>query len=168
MQPGGGFSSGNAPFAVLDAVDGFRAKLLMIDAALSTALNGLDSEAQSILNEWAKERKKVTSLHGNRSSLAHWTVARQVDFNQRTRVVLRPPIYSSRMHPEGYTETDIRGWEEAFKGAATRLEGLVARLASHQGLQRKFLAQAASQIRCSLPASQPLLEYLECELSSGR
>src|SRR5438045_2371002 len=60
MQPGGGFSyDGAITSAVLDSIDGFRAKLLMIDAGLGAALGDLDEEATAILNEWAVERRNI-------------------------------------------------------------------------------------------------------------
>jgi hypothetical protein len=73
MQPGGGWSADTrTPTAVPDAIDGFRSKILMIDGALKAALGDLDDEAISILNDWAKESRKVQSLHtGSRNRLAH-------------------------------------------------------------------------------------------------
>lgn len=53
MQAGGGFSSDmRTPYAVLEAIDGFRAKILMIDSALKSALGDLDDEARGILRDW--------------------------------------------------------------------------------------------------------------------
>lgn len=164
MQNGGFSIASYTPNAVLDSIDSFRGKLLMIDAALSTALADLDKEATAILNDWAKERHKTNALHRNRSRLAHWSVATKFGFDKGVGgPVLVPPSYSSNGH-QGITETDVRDWEKAFSEAANRLSALVARLASHRGLQHKFLRQVASQVRCTLPADATNLEFLKREL----
>lgn len=164
MQPGGGYSSdARIPVAVLDAIDGFRSKILMIDKALTSALGDLDDTATSILNDWAKEKEKVQRLHtGSRSRLAHWTVAS--GFPEGAQVRLVPPSYSTREH-QGITLTDIQQCEAAFVEAQNRLISIVERLTSHQGLQRKFLRQVASQVRCTLPGDQTAIEFLKRELS---
>lgn len=164
MQPGGGYSVGSpTPAAVLDAIDGFRAKILMIDKALTSALSDLDEEAVAILNDWARESRKVTTLHNNsRSRLAHWTVAS--GFAEGASVRLIPPSYSAREH-QGITLTDIQQCEVAFIDAQDRLLDIVGRLTSHRGLQRKFLRQVASQVRCTLPGDPTAIEFLKHELS---
>lgn len=166
MQCGGGFSvNAPAPGAVLDAIDGFRGRLLMIDAAIEAALGALDTEATAILNDWAIERKKINILHGNRNALAHWSASRHTNRDGSTKEVrLEPPYYSSDDH-QGVRETDIQQWEQCFTEASYRLAVLVERLASHQGLQRKHLEQVASQIRCTYLTDPTLREFLIQQLS---
>lgn len=163
MQAGGGFSSDmRTPYAVLDAIDGFRAKILMIDSALESALGDLDEEAHDILNDWAKTAEKVQSLHNKcRNCLAHWTVAS--GFAEGAQVRLIPPPYSKRKH-QGVSMTDIRNWEAAFIAAADRLVDIVSRLTSHQGLQRKLVMQTIEQVRIAVPGNSPLMEFLRREL----
>ena len=166
MQCGGGFSiNAPGPGAVLDAIDGFRGKLLMIDAAMEAALDGIDAEGVAILNDWSVERKKINALHGNRNALAHWTASRHTNRDGSTKEVrLEPPYYSSDNH-QGVRETDVQQWEQCFTEASYRLAVLVERLASHRGLQRKHLEQVASQIRCTYLSDPTLLEFLKHELS---
>lgn len=165
MQPGGGFSmGGEVPTAVLDSVDGFRAKMEMINAAINSALDGLDEAATGILNDWAKAQTRVNSLHRSRSRLAHWTVSARWKDGARHKVRLMPPHYSAQEH-EGLSETDIAGMERAFIEAQDQLADIAHRLASHSGLQRRFVQLAASQIQCCLPGDPSLLEYLKQQLS---
>jgi hypothetical protein len=168
LQPGGGFSIGSTTaYAVLDAVDSFRGKLLMIDAALTSALQDPDADAIEILNLWASERAKLSGLQGNRNKLAHWTAAQTFRNGARHKVKLVPPALSQKSgadHP-GCTETDIREWQSTFESGAKRLAALCERLAAHRGLQHRFLLQVASQVRCSLPADREPLEFLTRELS---
>lgn len=162
MQAGGGFSSDmRTPYAVLDAIDGFRAKMLMIGSALKSALEELDEEARGILRDWDKAASKVKGLHKNRNCLAHWTVVS--GFAEGAQVRLVPPSYSNREH-EGVSITDIRSWEPAFIEAADRLVDIVSRLTSHQGLQRKLLMQTIEQVRIAVPGNSPLMEFLRREL----
>lgn len=166
MQPGGGFSYDNTvTSSVLDSIDGFRGKLLMIDAALAGALGGLDAEADQLLNDWAVERKKINNLHGNRNALAHWRALRIVnaDGSIKKFVIQSPTLKGAG--GEGATETDVQCWANSFREAANRLAGLVTRLASHRGLQRTHLERAASQIQCCLPDDPTLLEFLKHELT---
>ena len=164
MQAGGGFSSDmRTPYAVLDAIDGFRLKILMIDSALKSALGDLDDEARGILRDWAKVAEKVQSLHNTcRNRLAHWTVAS--GFAEGAQVRLTPPPYSNRKH-QGVSITDIRNGEAAFIAAADRLWDILSRLTSHQGLQRKLALQTVEQVRIALPDNSPLIEFLRRELS---
>lgn len=162
MQAGGGFSSDmRTPYAVLDAIDGFRAKILMIDSALKSALGDLDDEARGILRDWDKAAKKVKDLHKNRNCLAHWTVASVLAKGAQVRLI--PPSYSNREH-EGVSITDIRNWEPTFLDAADRLMDIVSRLTSHQGLQRKLVMQTIEQVRIAVPGNSPLMEFLRREL----
>lgn len=163
MQAGGGFSSDmRTPYAVLDAIDGFRAKIFMVDSALKSALGDLDDEAGCILRDWEKQAEKIKSLHTRRNRLAHWTVAS--GFAEGAQVRLIPPPYSNREH-QGVSITDIRDGEEAFITAADRLVDIVSRLTSHQGLQRKLALQTIEQVRIALPGNSPLTEFLRRELS---
>lgn len=164
MQAGGGFSSDmRTPYAVLDAIDGFRAKILMIDSAIKSALGDLDDEARGILRDWDKQASKVKSLHARcRNRLAHWTVAS--GFSEGAHVRLIPPPYSNREH-QGVSITDIRDGEEAFIAAADRLVDILSRLTSHQGLQTKLALQMIEQVRIALPGNSPLIELLRRELS---
>lgn len=162
MQAGGGFSSDmRTPYAVLDAIEGFRAKIIMTNSALKSALGELDDEARDILRDWADAADKIKKLHKNRNCLAHWTVAR--GFAEGAQVRLIPPSYSSREH-QGVSITDIRNWEPAFIAAADRLMEIVSRLTSHQGLQRKLAMQTIEQVRIALPGNSPLMELLRREL----
>lgn len=162
MQAGGGFSSDmRTPYAVLDAIDGFSAKIRMIDRASESALGELDDEAHGILSDWAKAKKKIVSLHNDcRNCLAHWTVAR--GFAEGAQVRLIPPSYSSREH-QGVSIADIRSWEAAFIAAGDRLVDIVSRLTSHQGLQRKLAMQTIEQVRIALPGNSPLVELIRRE-----
>ena len=163
MQAGGGFSSDmRTPYAVLDAIDGFRAKKFMIDSALKSALGDLDDEARGIRSDWDRQAEKIKDLHKNRNCLAHWTVAS--GFAEGAQVRLIPPPYSNREH-QGVSITDIRGWEEAFIVLADRLVDIVSRLTSHQGLQRKLALQTIEQVRIALPGNSPLMELIRRELS---
>lgn len=162
MQAGGGFSSDmRVPYAVLDAIEGFSAKIKMIDRALNSAIGQLDVEAQDILSDWGKASEKIRSLHRNRNCLAHWTVAR--GFSKGAKVRLVPPSYSNNEH-QGHSIRDIRNWEPAFIAAADRLESLVSRLASHQGLHHRHVMQVVEQVRIALPEQSPLMELLRGEL----
>lgn len=164
MQKGGGFSIGSpAPAAVLDAIDGFRPKLMMIDAALRTSL-GNDPESKVILNEWADEKTSVNGLHGNRSKLAHWTVSQHFNHRGPDRVLLTPPPYSSRQH-NGVMRSDVLRWEQNFEDAVARLGRIVERLTRHAVLQRRHVEQMASQVRALLPDDTSLLESLKQQLS---
>lgn len=162
MQAGGGFSSDmRTPYAVLDAIDGFRPKMFMIESALKSALEELDDEAHGILSDWGKAAEKVRTLHKNRNRLAHWTVAR--GFPEGAQVRLLPPSYSTEKH-QGVSISDIRNWEPAFVDAANRLVDIVARLTTHQGFQRKLAMQTIEQVRIALPDNSPLMEMLRREL----
>lgn len=163
MQAGGGFSSDmRIPYAVLDAIDGFSAKIRMIDRALISALGELDDQTHGILNDWTKAKEKTVSLHNNcRNRLAHWTVAS--GFAEGAQVRLVPPSYSSREH-QGVSVADIRRWETAFIAVGDRLVDIASRLTSHQGLQRKIVMQTIEQLRIALPGSLPLIELIRREL----
>jgi hypothetical protein len=167
MQPGGGYSTNNEiGIAVLDSVDGWRAKLQMVSAALQAALANLDDEARNILNTWAIEQVTINALHGNRSKLAHWraeTIGRPKPQTGTRMVRLAPPFFSKKLN--GVWETDIVSWGAEFTEAAKRLSRLAGRLASHRGLQRKFVEQVASQVLCNLPDDPTLLEFLKQQLS---
>ncbi len=162
MQAGGGFSSDmRTPYAVLDAIDGFSAKIRMIDRALESALGELDDDARGILSDWGKANKNIVSLHNNcRNCLAHWTVAS--GFAEGAQVRLVPPPYSSREH-QGLSIADIRSWEVAFIAGADRLVDIVSRLTSHQGLQRKLAMQTIEQVRIAIPGNSPLVELIRRE-----
>ena len=168
MQQGGFSGPSPTATAVLEVIDSFRGKVLMIDAAITEALYPADDDAVEILNLWAKESRGLSSLHGNRSKLAHWTVAQEVRNMVPYRVILRPPIYSMKpaIGHQGFIESDVRGWEKSFIEAAHRLSEVVERLASHQGLQRKFVRQMANQVRIRLPYDPSLLEFAIHELTS--
>lgn len=162
MQAGGGFSSDmRTPYAVLDAIDGFSAKIRMIDRALNSVLEELDEGARDILSDWNKAKDKIGLLHNKcRNCLAHWTVAS--GFAQGAQVRLIPPTYSSRKH-QGVSTEDIRSWETAFIAAADRLVNIVSRLTSHQGLQRKLAMQTIEQVRIAAPRNSPLTELIRRE-----
>lgn len=166
MQPGGGFSADHRiQHAVLDAIDGFRGKLCMIDAALQVALEGLDEDAASILRDWVGLRKKVNALHRNRNALAHWSVCRWANQDGSTlRVVLAPQPYETNQH-QGVAETDVGEWGRAFRSTGQRIGVFVERLASHRGLQIRHLANVTGQVRCTLPSDSTLLDFLKRELS---
>lgn len=73
------------PYAVLDAIDGFRAKMEMIDRALKSALGDLDDEAHGILSDWDKAAETTKRLHNRcRNCLAHY--CRNVMFCNRNVV----------------------------------------------------------------------------------
>ncbi len=163
MQAGGGFSSDmRTPYRVLNSVDGFSAKMRMIDSALKSALGELDEEAISILNDWDAAEKKVRKLHNDcRNRLAHWTVAS--GFRDGAKVRLVPPPYSERKH-QGVSITDIRGWERSFIATQDLLVNIVARLTSHQGLQHKLAMQTIEQVRIALSRDSALVEAMRHEL----
>lgn len=163
MQAGGGFSSDmRTPYAVLDAIEGFRAKIKMIDSALNSTLGELDDKAREILKDWKDATDKINKLHKNRNCLAHWTVS--AGFSEGAKVRLTPPPYSNHEH-QGLSISDIRNWEPVFIAAADRLKEIVSRLTSHQGLQRKLVMQTIEQVRITLPDSSPLMELLRGERS---
>lgn len=164
-QRGGGFSfDSTTSSAVLNAIDGFRPKMLMIDAAMEGAASGLEDEAD-MLNEWAKLARCVRDAHQNRNSLAHWTVFKEFDDKgQEKRFVLKPD-YASGRRKEGVTAADIEGWEKSFLAVSKRLDVFVMHLAGHRGLQRKHLQRVANQVHCTAPTDPTLLEVLKHELS---
>jgi hypothetical protein len=165
MQPGGGYSTGSeTPGAVLDAVDGWRAKLQMIAAALQSALGNTDEDGQAILNDWATEQETINSLHSLRNKIAHWTAERLIKRDGSEKVRLRPPFYSLNKSGNVW-QSDIEAWEKQFQVASIRLVYLAERLARHRGLQRKFVEQVASQALCCLPDDPTLLEHLKQQLS---
>lgn len=166
MQPGGGWSADlTIPSAVLEAIDGFQGKLLMIRAALSAALRDLDADAVGLLADGLAEIDCARTMHGNRNKLAHWTAMAQTHpKTQKKRFALAPPHFSSKDH-KGVIETDINQWSDNFIEANQRLSKYVERLASHRGLQYRHLELATSQVQCSLPDDPTLLEHLKQQLS---
>jgi hypothetical protein len=166
MQPGGGWSADlTIPSAVLEAIDGFHGKLLMIRSALSAALRDLDATAVGLLADGIAEIDCARALHGKRNKLAHWTATVQTNpGTQKKRFALAPPHFSAKDH-KGVIETDINQWSDNFIEANRRLSKYVERLASHRGLQCRHLELATSQVRCTLPDDPTLLEHLKQQLS---
>jgi hypothetical protein len=152
------------PAAVLDAIDGFRGKLRMIDAAIANAIPWHDAESVAIRNDWAAERDRVSGLHTNRNSLAHWTVFQNYNGKGPNKVILMPPQHGLPT-AEGVVRTDVERWQEGFLECAGRLGKIVMRLAEHKALQRRFVQLTANQIRNTLPDDPTLLEYLKQQLS---
>ena len=164
MQDRGYTLGSTTPNAVLDSIDGFRAKLLMIDAAIRSAIPGHDQESVAIRLAWAEEQIRINELHGKRSNLAHWNVSQHFNQHGPNKVLLIPRIYSSR-DDQGVMRTDVEQWEQCFIEASVRLGKITERLLVHRELQRRFVAQVASQIRSILPHDPTLLEFLKHELS---
>ena len=115
--------------AVYHAVENFRSRLGMIDAALSVVLNGDD-----LLKEWAgvlgvadKPRKKglfhkITSASQKRNHLAHYTVMHLTAVKKPPSIYLRETLlkpssragFSSRRPTGGYYVTDLRHIHRQF------------------------------------------------------
>lgn len=176
MQPGGGWSgTSTGPSAVLDAVEGFRAKMRMISAALSDALSSdgeMSAEGSEIMSLWGKLADRTDRLSKCRNKLAHWTVASNIGIADKPRVGLIPPSYTQAYHAYdsgkigAATESDISGWKDSFHDLSLKLSELAERLAGHRELQYKLLRQTASQCLVCLPQDPTLLEYLERQLST--
>lgn len=167
MQPGGGYSyDTTVPSAVLDSIDGFYAKILMIDAALTASLTNLDEAAAAIQSDWRAERTRVRALHRNRNRLAHWGAHIRISLETgHEMALLTPPQYSSHQH-QGVTQKDIEQWTENFHSENQRLGELAERLASHRGLQERHLARTAEQLRVCLPDDEYLLAFLQGKLNA--
>ncbi|WP_294336290.1 hypothetical protein [uncultured Sphingomonas sp.] len=104
---GGGLAATNVFFSV----ESLRARILMIDGALSGALSESDPQFCNINSGWDAAKRAVTSNAKMRNRLAHWHVISVADHKGAHHPTLRPAFFDPRRH-QGVRIHDIREWRK--------------------------------------------------------
>jgi hypothetical protein len=114
--------------AVFYAVDSFRAKLQMVDAAVKMA-------TPQRLQDWQKLHARIEAKATIRNKLAHFTVINFPQGKSGRRINLRPNIFDPRHLPinskrpmGGYFLQDLEAIPGQFSSLAHALENFAARV----------------------------------------
>jgi len=175
-DPEGGMDYGSAVHStVFYAVENFRGKLTLIDAALAAYVNWPDVERERIKDDWSRLREKARKLSLRRNKLAHFTVLPGYDLEDRTiPPQLLPPIGS----PGYWKETGPRGGRStiltnhlvhlirAFCILEERIKEFSFALARDEALFDKYAEQVVRRIRTHSRRDPKRAEVLGRYLSS--
>lgn len=149
------FIDAHAANAVFFSVENFRARLNLMDAAISTvATLGPDQWGTELSEKWSKLRNKARKLSMRRNRLAHWTVLPAMDVATFINARLVPPYGSpayfkeTGLTPSGDTlqPNQIEHLIVAFNLLALRLTEFAHCLANSEELFQLSLARLARQI----------------------
>lgn len=154
--PGGGvhYLSSQVPTAIFFALEGFRAKLSIVDAAMSNLLFSEDSKC--LREEWLKLKAKCVRLSRNRNKLAHWTVSPAFEEDDKVYPARLLPPYGSLAYwqetgafPQGkaLTPHNMEALEKAFHMLGERIQNFVQALALSDELFDRTCFVANHQMR---------------------
>jgi hypothetical protein len=176
-RPEGGLDFGEVSVsqAVFFAVESFRGKLNLVDAAVSARLHEGDQWALDLNAEWRRLHDKARKLSLKRNKLAHYTVLPGHDFDDRTISPRLVPPYGS---PGYYRETGVRSGaktlkllhlthlEQAFHLLQSRLRDFAYRLARQDELFELHVQRLARRIRAHSKTDPQRAEKLRLMLAS--
>lgn len=177
--PNGGINFGNSsvPTAVFYAVENFRGKLALIDAAMSAHAYGTEDWAVGHRSEWARLREKTRKLSHKRNRLAHWTVLPGHDYEDGTIPARLVPPYGS---PGFFAETGSKPFQKSLKVVhlehlirafcllSDKLTGFAHDLAIQPELFDRYAQQVARQIHSHSQLDPKRAEVLKLALSSQK
>lgn len=175
-QEGGlDFGEASVPQAVFYAVESFRGKLNLVDAAVSTKLNEPGEWATELKIEWGRLRDKTRRLSLKRNKLAHYTVLPGYDCDSRTISPRLVPPYGS---PGYYQETGtgpgaktlrllhLSHLDQAFGLLESRLRDFAYRLARQEELFDIYAQRVARRIQTHCRQDPKRGERLKLAISS--
>ncbi len=112
--PDGGlnFMDASVPQAVFYAVESFRGKLNLVDAAMSSHLHQPEQWAGDLKAEWARLREKTRKLSLRRNKLAHYTVLPGHDYED---ITISPRLVPPFGSPGYYRETGLQPGKQTLK-----------------------------------------------------
>ena len=168
LPEGGLLCGGGTAFAVFYAVDNFRSKLQMVEAAIYAQLRGLDEPTQELVSGcWAGIQKKASKLARRRNALAHRTITLFNENKPGRRARLVPPMLSQIGEQKpGLTIHDMERIGLAFAAMSGRIRPLAHFLGAHLGLRSRFVGQVHNLMEnMRLQGDQIGLERVKRDLS---
>lgn len=176
-RPEGGLDFGYAavPTAVFFAVESFRGKVSIVDAAVSARLHISSETITNLKLDWARLREKARKLSLKRNRLAHYTVLPGFDLdNDSISPRLVPPIGSpgywreTGLNPgkQSLTLHQLRHLEQAFCILEEKLRLFAHTLARNEELFDRYAQRLASRIRSHSRKDPIRAERLKRALSS--
>lgn len=176
-RPEGGldFDEVSVPQSVFFAVESFRGKLNLVDAAVSTRLHERDRWAIELNTEWRRLYEKTRKLSLKRNKLAHYTVLPGHDYDDQTIAPRLVPPYGS---PGYYRETGISPGtqtlkllhlthlEQAFYLLEGKLRDFAYRLASQEELFELYVQRLARRVQAHSKHDPDRAEKLKIALKN--
>lgn len=153
--------------AAFYAVENFRSKLSMVDAAIQQRFKFFANK-EEILGPWSKLHDKARRLSRRRNALAHWNVVGRYGEEKLIPHYQSPAgqdyIYGRK---RGLSAHDIRQLGRAFLLLGERTHEVARLMAAHPELHGKFAKLVARQLETArYHQNQTGIERLESALSS--
>lgn len=176
-RPDGGldFGSASVPTAVFFAVESFRGKLSITDAAVSARLCLSDASVVQLKLDWARLCEKARKLSLKRNRLAHYTVLPGFDLDEGT---IQPRLVPAIGSPGYWRETgsspgkqaltlqQLRHLDHAFCILENKLRALTQNLARNEELFDRYAQRLANRIHSHSHKDPIRAERLKRALSS--
>jgi hypothetical protein len=163
------------PMAIFYALESFRPRLTILDAALLARLHGTGTSVTELREEWARLKEKTRKLSRRRNRLAHWTVVPGFEDEEEYWEPRLAPAYGS---PAWWTSTADPAWSDSLKPLHVehmrrafciideRLRGFATRLALSPELSERFDRLTVRQIRSLDRLNPTRAERIRREIAS--
>lgn len=134
-----------AVLAAFFAVENFRSKLAMVDAAVKASVRTKKEFAA-----WKAISRRITKVATKRNHLAHYQILIELGNAAGSRVLVRPNIFDPFGAPRkgtfpeiGYRLVDMQNIQRDISAVRTTLENFNSRLSGRPELPDTFLESAA-------------------------